>query len=189
MSAPLAAQAVYKAVIFSVNTTAQGVLLGRKRPLHGGEQALFSLIFFTVILIIGGHFGHSYDRLSVSAIQTHASSSVTCESYCPYVPWLLCRAASGTQPTLDYAEVFGCGTLAGSVNSMVVTPVELVRNRLVTLRGRYHGPSDCLREILRTDGPAGLFRVGARIATMGIRHILYQAEICGTYIGAFVVRT
>lgn len=105
------------------------------------------------------------------------------------VPWLWCRAASGTQPTLDYAEVFGCGTLAGSVNSMVVTPVELVRNRLVTLRGRYHGPSDCLREILRTDGPAGLFRVGAYIATMGIRHILLKSQIYDACIGAFAAWT
>lgn len=36
MSAPLAAQAVYKAVIFGVNTSSQSVLLSRKRPRASG---------------------------------------------------------------------------------------------------------------------------------------------------------
>jgi len=94
---------------------------------------------------------------------------------------------------INHWELFGCGTLAGSVNSFVVAPVEckyhgaqearanrhsyekrlslpinysliffiptVIRNRLVAFRGRYRGPFDCIREVLRTDGALGLWNV------------------------------
>jgi hypothetical protein len=63
-----------------------------------------------------------------------------------------------------YAEIFACGTVAGTVNSFVVAPVELVRNRQVVLKARFRGPGDIIREILATEGVRGLWRVGGWVS-------------------------
>ncbi|EKU21566.1 hypothetical protein NGA_0360510, partial [Nannochloropsis gaditana CCMP526] len=103
LSAPLAAQAVYKAIIFGTNSTAQQLLLARtkKRP-------------------------------------RPPSSNLS-------------------PPCLSYPEIFLCGALSGGVNALVVTPVELVRNRLVVSHGVYSGPRDCVGQAWRGGGFRGLW--------------------------------
>ncbi|CAN0082622.1 unnamed protein product, partial [Phaeothamnion confervicola] len=107
MAFPLAAQAVYKAVIFSINGTARGAL---RRRGHGDSTA----------------------------------------------------------------GVFACGALSGGANAFVVTPVELVRNRLMVQCGgpsgdggggkaklasfEYRSPVDCVRRVAAKDGVAALWR-------------------------------
>lgn len=63
---------------------------------------------------------------------------------------------------LTMAENSLCGAIAGAVNSLVVCPVELVRNRLivsaVNKSNIYTGPLDCLRKVIRNDGVTGLYR-------------------------------
>ena len=52
-----------------------------------------------------------------------------------------------------------CGATAGACNTLVVTPVELVRNRLqVQYQGKaqYSGTVDCIRQIVRQGGVVGL---------------------------------
>ena len=95
LSAPLAAQAVYKAVIFGVNSTMRGVLDGR-----GGD-----------------------------------------------------------------AGIFLCGAVSGAVNSFVVSPVELVRSKLMVQYGQssaaggvhYKGPGDVISSVLKARGWGGLW--------------------------------
>lgn len=54
-------------------------------------------------------------------------------------------------PPSHPAVGFACGAFAGLVNSFVVTPVELVRNRLAVQRGfthlQYSGPTAVLRDV------------------------------------------
>ncbi|KAM7289091.1 mitochondrial basic amino acids transporter [Ixodes scapularis] len=55
-----------------------------------------------------------------------------------------------------------CGLLAGSVQSLVSSPVELAKTRL-QVQGQgssraYSGPLDCLRQLLRAEGCRGVFR-------------------------------
>jgi len=82
-------------------------------------------------------------------------------------------------PQLATWELYLCGVFAGSVNTVVATPVELVRNRLMVQyhqHGRrpalqpqpqaaaaadtplYTGPIDCARRIVREQGMRGLWR-------------------------------
>jgi solute carrier family 25 carnitine/acylcarnitine transporter 20/29 len=71
---------------------------------------------------------------------------------------------------LTTPELFLCGMFAGSVNTVVAAPIELVRNRLMT---QYHakaatdaatsihhytGPIDCCRKIVQRHGLRGLWR-------------------------------
>lgn len=88
-------------------------------------------------------------------------------------------ATPATAPLLVW-ELFLCGVFAGSVNTVVAAPIELVRNRLMVqyhqLRSRspfsssataaatdggaplYKGPIDCVRRIVREQGLRGLWR-------------------------------
>ncbi|KAH9254257.1 hypothetical protein BASA81_007858 [Batrachochytrium salamandrivorans] len=56
-----------------------------------------------------------------------------------------------TSPPSHPPVGFACGAFAGLVNSFVVTPVELVRNKLAIQRGfthlKYSGPKDVLKDI------------------------------------------
>jgi solute carrier family 25 carnitine/acylcarnitine transporter 20/29 len=62
----------------------------------------------------------------------------------------------------QYGEVFIGGFVSGAVNSFVVTPVELVRNRLMVqnraISGVRVGPRDIVAKVLRQDGIVGLWR-------------------------------
>lgn len=62
---------------------------------------------------------------------------------------------------------FFCGALAGGVNSFVVTPVELVRNKLAIQKGfvdlEYHGPISVIRKVLSQEGYRGLVCIFAVI--------------------------
>ena len=58
-----------------------------------------------------------------------------------------------------------CGSFAGGVNAFVVTPVELVRNRLQVQyesvssgRTQYRGPWDCVTQIVRSEGLPAMWR-------------------------------
>lgn len=64
-----------------------------------------------------------------------------------------------------------CGSFGGGVNALVVTPVELVRNRLMVQGGegggtvtstaggtRYRGPVHCIRHVVATEGVNTLWR-------------------------------
>lgn len=55
------------------------------------------------------------------------------------------------------------GVLAGSVQSVISSPVELAKTRLQIQgqsggRSLYKGPMDCLRQVLKTEGVRGAFR-------------------------------
>lgn len=102
LAAPLAAQAVYKAVIF-------------------------------------GSYGQASEALGSNA---HAAGSAA-----------------------RLWRVFACGCFAGSVNALVVCPIELVRNRLMVQSSaagqqRFRGALDCVRQTVRTErgGPLALWR-------------------------------
>jgi solute carrier family 25 carnitine/acylcarnitine transporter 20/29 len=88
------------------------------------------------------------------------------------------RPTQGTNPLTTY-ELFLCGMFAGSVNTVVATPIELVRNRLMV---QYHakgpggvrdatlytGPIDCCKKIVQQNGLGGLWRgVGATLLRDG----------------------
>ena len=153
---PLAAQAVYKAVIFSTNAAMRRALAARKaRPAaaRGGER--------------------------------HAP------------------AAAAPLP-LNTAERFACGATGGAVNSLVVTPVEHARNRIVLevralrlARGaerpapsapaaaggagaRFFGDADTLRRIVAELGVGGLWRglgptMGRDALGMGCYFVAFDA--------------
>jgi solute carrier family 25 carnitine/acylcarnitine transporter 20/29 len=66
--------------------------------------------------------------------------------------------------SLSIPELFVCGMVAGLANTIVATPIELVRNRLMvqinhqpSLHHYYTGPIDCCRKILRERGIRGLW--------------------------------
>ncbi|RAH59112.1 mitochondrial carrier protein [Aspergillus piperis CBS 112811] len=65
-------------------------------------------------------------------------------------------------PTLSLPQFYLAGGAAGVTNSIISGPVEHIRIRLQTQphgAGRlYSGPWDCARKIIRTVGPAGLYR-------------------------------
>jgi solute carrier family 25 carnitine/acylcarnitine transporter 20/29 len=54
-----------------------------------------------------------------------------------------------------------CGSIAGAINSFVVTPVELVRNRLQVQysadgKPQYKGSLDCMQQIVKERGITGM---------------------------------
>ncbi len=77
------------------------------------------------------------------------------------------RSDSKAASPLSLLELFFCGGFAGALNSLVVTPVELVRNRLMVQYSRvaagasttnYAGPLDAVRQIVKENGMRGLWR-------------------------------
>jgi hypothetical protein len=68
------------------------------------------------------------------------------------------RGTGSTQP--DQRHLFACGFLAGGVNSFVVTPVELLRNRLMVQysRERHVGPLSMMRGIVKEHGLSGMWK-------------------------------
>jgi len=74
------------------------------------------------------------------------------------------KQPGGTTPVLAVHHLFVCGGVAGGVNSFVVTPVELIRNRLMVdyaakkeLRV-FRGPVHCALSVIREKGVLGLYR-------------------------------
>lgn len=59
-------------------------------------------------------------------------------------------------------DVYACGMFAGAANSFVVSPVELVRNRLmVQQRGGgyyYTGVIDCIQQVVKTEGLSTIWK-------------------------------
>ncbi|ELR14052.1 carrier superfamily protein [Acanthamoeba castellanii str. Neff] len=79
------------------------------------------------------------------------------------------RGTTSSPQPLSTFELLLCGMFAGSVNTVVAAPIELVRNRLMT---QYHakaasgaadatfytGPIDCCKKIVQQHGLRGLWR-------------------------------
>jgi solute carrier family 25 carnitine/acylcarnitine transporter 20/29 len=72
-----------------------------------------------------------------------------------------------SQQRLSIFDSFLCGMFAGTINSAVVAPVELVRNRLIVQsnavkkggdHNSYSGAVDCVRKVVRNEGFFGLWR-------------------------------
>jgi solute carrier family 25 carnitine/acylcarnitine transporter 20/29 len=65
---------------------------------------------------------------------------------------------STSLPLLDQFISAGFG---GAVNSAVVTPIELIRNRLIVQRGKrvkHSGPRDVVRNVIHSEGVLGLWK-------------------------------
>jgi hypothetical protein len=63
-------------------------------------------------------------------------------------------------PSTNFVVAFGCGAFSGGVNSIVVTPVELIRNKLAVQKGfvnlRYSGPAAVIKDVLQIEGLRGM---------------------------------
>lgn len=58
-----------------------------------------------------------------------------------------------------HAKIFASGTIAGTVNSFVVAPVELIRTRLIIYEGRHKLQlSNIMMEVVENGGVLGLWR-------------------------------
>lgn len=74
------------------------------------------------------------------------------------------RSITGTghDAALPASALALCGSFGGGVNALVVTPVELVRNRLMVQGGGgasvYRGSLDCVRQVVATEGVLTLWR-------------------------------
>jgi len=71
----------------------------------------------------------------------------------------------GKEPVLSIGHLFICGGIAGGMNSFVVTPVELIRNRLMVDYAAhkqdrlFRGPVHCAVSVVKQHGiSAGLYR-------------------------------
>ena len=69
----------------------------------------------------------------------------------------------GSPSRLSLLEITAAGAFSGFVNSIIVSPVELIKTRLqiqYETRGSqtFSGPMDCIRHILKASGVKGLFR-------------------------------
>jgi solute carrier family 25 carnitine/acylcarnitine transporter 20/29 len=58
---------------------------------------------------------------------------------------------------------FACGALSGGINSLVVTPVELIRNKLAIQKGfvnlEFSGPTDVIKHVMAREGVTGMVSV------------------------------
>jgi solute carrier family 25 carnitine/acylcarnitine transporter 20/29 len=74
------------------------------------------------------------------------------------------RITGGERRPLALWELYVSGAVAGGANTLVVAPVELVRNRLMVQYGKagapgqYLGPFDVVKRVLATDGVLGLWK-------------------------------
>ncbi len=58
------------------------------------------------------------------------------------------------------AERFASGGLAGSLTQMSIYPLEILKTRLgICKPGTYSGIGNCLVTIVRTEGPAAMYKV------------------------------
>ena len=57
---------------------------------------------------------------------------------------------------------FACGAFAGFLNSFVVCPVELIRNKLAVQKGfsnlKYSGPLSVIQDVIKNNGVLGMFQ-------------------------------
>jgi len=66
--------------------------------------------------------------------------------------------------SLNISHLFVCGAVAGGMNSFVVTPVELIRNRLMVdyaatkSERKFKGPVHCALLVIKDKGISGMFR-------------------------------
>ena len=80
-------------------------------------------------------------------------------------------------------------SVKGGVNSFLVTPVELVRTRLMLQFDRdtrsnpssIKGPVDCIRRIVRRSGVRSMWQASARAAWRRARGRVFQAEKAAMY--------
>jgi len=76
-------------------------------------------------------------------------------------------------PSMDFVfRAFSCGLFAGTVNSFFVTPIELVRNRLMiqydAVTKIYRGPIDCVIKTVRNE-PGSIFALWKGISIAILR--------------------
>ena len=86
----------------------------------------------------------------------------------------------------DASRTFLAGSYAGALQVVALVPVDAVKCRMQIDRathgsaGLYSGPLDCVRQIVRSEGPRGLYR-GSLLTllrdspTMGLYFLLYEA--------------
>ncbi|ETW10221.1 hypothetical protein H310_00579 [Aphanomyces invadans] len=100
---------------------------------------------------------------------------------------LLTRRLNDTSGVLMNHEAMMAGAWAGFVNSIVVTPVELVKCHLQAQGEaihmakdeiKFHGTLDCVKKIIQIDGMRGLWR--GHVATM-VREVPSYVGQFGTY--------
>ena len=64
--------------------------------------------------------------------------------------------APGKGPSLTLSDTVLCGAFAGTVNTLVLSPIELIRNRLMvqsySSERLYTGVVDCVQKVVRNEG-------------------------------------
>lgn len=94
------------------------------------------------------------------------------------------NTAAGLPAQLTIAQVFMAGSFAGIVNTIICSPVEMLKTQLQIQYNnpneppKYKGPMDLAKHIMRTDGAAGLAR--------GIVSCTWRESIAnGAFYGTF----
>ncbi|KAL2088962.1 hypothetical protein ACEWY4_015861 [Coilia grayii] len=101
---------------------------------------------------------------------------------CVYAPMCLTRlGGSGAEGPVPFHVFFISGCAAGSAAAVAVNPVDVVKTRLQSLtRGghedTYTGVTDCIRKILRQEGPA-MFLKGAYCRALVIAPLFGIAQV------------
>lgn len=66
------------------------------------------------------------------------------------------NSPSGKKPGLTILDTVLCGAFAGTVNTLVLSPIELIRNRLMIQSSSstvlYTGVVDCIRKVVKNEG-------------------------------------
>ncbi|XP_056157697.1 solute carrier family 25 member 55b [Lampris incognitus] len=88
---------------------------------------------------------------------------------------------SPEDPTVPFYWSFMCGCLAGSTAAVVVSPCDVVKTRLQSLKKganeeTYNGVIDCISKILRKEGP-GAFLKGASCRALVIAPLFGIAQV------------
>lgn len=96
-----------------------------------------------------------------------SSSFTTAISFLSYSKSLaLCKSLFGKKESNQYIN-FLAGGMSGFVTSIVFCPFEVIKTKLQTQTNHslYKGNFDCLQQILKKEGPKGIFK-GLRVKLM-----------------------
>lgn len=89
-------------------------------------------------------------------------------------------AGNGNTKELTLAQNSCAAGLAGFFSSTAMCPAEVVKCRLQFAQGASHGPLQILGDVLRTQGPRGLFQGWTALVC---RDVPYNAAFFGSYEG------